>query len=263
MRWTRPTIELFVSRPTIPPDLELREVVEALTRAAQVWSAGAQCGVPRFVVRETDEDRAEADGVNVVAFRRRAWCKDGVDRPGNCYDARRAAVTTLHFEGGSGAERIAEADVEVNAVNFHWGRATGSGPQLSPALAHELGHVLGFGHPCAATGERPNAFVGPDGNTLVPCKVANRDEVLRTLMSPSAEPGSLATLSPDDLRGVCDVYGTAGGATDPPHKTPSGCGCMLASLREQQEQAGWFIVAACILFQRKALKRSARRRCHR
>jgi len=255
VRWKDPAIELFVSQPTLPPELELREVVAALTRATQVWSTGAVCGGLRFVVRVTDEDRAVADGMSVVTFRRRAWCKDGVERPGNCYDARRAAVTTLHFEGDARAERIADADVELNAVDFRWGHEPGPGrplAQLSPVLAHELGHVLGFGHPCAAPGERPSGFVDTGGHAFAPCKLTHGDGAMATLMAPFAErDAERIVLSPDDVRGVCDVYGRSRNGTTLAHRT-SDCGCTLAERGEQA--APWFLFVACTLLARRALK---------
>jgi hypothetical protein len=158
VRWEATPIELRLSVATLPPGMSLADANAALATAIGVWTLGRSCAQVRFVTDSTSVDRVEDDGINVVAFRRRAWCKDGVDRPGNCYDARRAAVTTLHFGGDAQRERIVGADIELNAVNFGWqpldsADANTASSDLSWTLAHELGHVLGFGHPCAAPGE--------------------------------------------------------------------------------------------------------------
>jgi hypothetical protein len=73
------------------------QATTALTGAIDVWRSGAACAPLRFVVGKTNVDVVGDDAVNVVVFRQRTWCKDGADRPGSCYDPRRAAVTTLHW----------------------------------------------------------------------------------------------------------------------------------------------------------------------
>src|SRR6478609_2346580 len=86
--------------------------------------------------------------------------------------------------------------------------ASGGRPKLdlSATLSHELGHVLGFGHPCAVPGEHKRSFVDERAAPLLPC---DREALTRTesLLAPSAESHSFgAHLGADDARGVCDVY---------------------------------------------------------
>jgi len=65
----------------------------------------------------------------------------------------RGGIHRLAFTGVPGATRgheraIVEADIVVNAVHYHWDRA--SQARLTRVLAHEVGHVLGLRDACAA-----------------------------------------------------------------------------------------------------------------
>lgn len=209
--WETTPIDLRISVPTLPAYLSVADATAALAAAADIWRLEAPCGHLQFVIGSTSTTEVGADGINIVAFRRRAWCRNGVERPGNCYDARRAANTTLNFAGDSRHERIIDADIEFNAVDFHWNANAESEAQgdtdLQRSLAHELGHVLGFGHPCAARGEHQSSFLDTSGAPLSLCTEATLSHE-NSLLAPQTRSGQSAHLNADDVRGVCESYGT-------------------------------------------------------
>lgn len=227
--WETAPIELRISVPTLPPYLSATDATAALAAAADLWRLEAPCGHLQFVIGSTATTAVGPDGINVVAFRGRAWCRNSVERPGNCYDPRRAANTTLNFAGDSRHEHIIDADIELNAVDFHWeldaeSNAPGTA-HLPRAFAHELGHVLGFGHPCAAPGERQSSFLDTDGAPLSRCTEAPLNSA-DSLLAPQSGSGNSAHLSRDDVRGVCETYGTQRQTAKIPS---SSCACAAAS----------------------------------
>jgi hypothetical protein len=56
------------------------------------------------------------------------------------------ALTTVYFDGNTGA--IYDANVEINSAqySFEIGNAMGAAPDLNGVLTHELGHFLGLSH---------------------------------------------------------------------------------------------------------------------
>jgi hypothetical protein len=65
----------------------------------------------------------EQDGRNVVVTRTKAWCPDGAQYERQCHDPRLQARSTVRFTEIRRAERerrVAEVDLELNAVNYRW-----------------------------------------------------------------------------------------------------------------------------------------------
>lgn len=212
-RWRVPSITLTLAARSVPPSLNADDVLKAMREAAATWTAPqVTCTSLSIAVTLTDiEGTVENDGVNIVAFRSRAWCRDGFRSRGACYDPRTAAMTTVHpgaaLEDSSRA--IDDADIELNAVGFDWSPwsiASNQGSEaamdLREVLRHELGHVAGFRHVCEQTSRAPRG---------APACEALTGDALHSVMLPGADTGVSSTptgrrLTQDDVERLCAVY---------------------------------------------------------
>jgi MYXO-CTERM domain-containing protein len=150
------------------------------------------------------------DGINAVVFQDKSWS----------HDATVIGLTTvvyLDLPGQLGDGTILEADIELNGTNYTFSTDPANGVarpgtmliDLESTMTHELGHVQGLAHTCwdhvTATAPKDNTGMSiPDCNGPLPASITN------TTMYPYyGNTGDISkrTLAPDDVAGVCDVYG--------------------------------------------------------
>jgi hypothetical protein len=179
-------LTLTLSLADVPRGLSPAETEDALRRGAAAWSyPQIPCTALSLRVRTTDAPLGvEHDGAHAVMFHSRAWCRNGRRRHAACYSPRKVAITTPHF---GRAREMSEADIEINAVHYAFAaQPKASEPSLMAAdletvLVHEIGHVLGFGHPSA------------DGEGSVMVQSSDRGTERRAL-------------DPSDVAVVCRAY---------------------------------------------------------
>jgi hypothetical protein len=210
------------------------------------------------------------DKVNLIKIRDTEWCRPAMgDDPKRCHPAAAAGITTATYVDDASSSRdgaILDADIELNGVNFaiSVGGVTNS-PQscraeLRNTLTHELGHLHGLEHPCLASGDPPRR---DDQNNPVPsCDALNtlpqeqRDAILNATMYnfQQCSEASKESLSPDDIRAICEIYPIA---QDPDTCSPVGrpaAGCCSASVAS----GGSFLLAGmtALLLMRRRRTRS-------
>lgn len=180
VHWATPSIPMYVNVNSCR-DVSPEDVATAVVASAKTWEEAtrpgdsAPCADVNFVLRTTDATDTAAythrtrkdDGVNRVVWHHEAWH----DRSSTF------ALTKVFFDVPTG--EILETDMDINAVNYHWGTAPGDA-DIQNTLTHEFGHILGFSHsPSEDSAMYANSYPGD---------VRKRN------------------LSPDDIDGVCTVY---------------------------------------------------------
>jgi hypothetical protein len=162
-------------------DISYTTMRETVERAFQTWIS-ADCGdgaMPDVAIenwgsidcnkREYNSDQGNA---NVFMFRDNNWPYE------NQQDT--LALTTITFNVQTG--EIYDADVEVNSADYTLTTDDEEvDADLESIIAHEVGHFLGLSH------------------SMVP----------GATMRPGYQPGfiGLRTLDPDDVAGICSLYG--------------------------------------------------------
>jgi hypothetical protein len=213
MFWNRTVLSLEVYAGQPPDPLSPNDVIYAAREAAATWSRD-RVGCTAVDVRVTSTLEASApvqlDGINRITFRRDSWCKQPRTADDSCYDPLALAVTSVFARKSDG--EIVDADVEINAVVFHWNdlvrmpQVSDNLQDLQNTLTHELGHFLGLDHTCFLPGGRADAH-DDQGRPVPSCHDAD-DTIRATTMFAAVIPGDLdrRTLSDDDIRAVCDLY---------------------------------------------------------
>jgi hypothetical protein len=147
----------------VPSSLDLPEQLDAAELRAALATAGSRWSYPRVPCTSLELRTAAPaayrqvarDGRNLFVFRSQKWCHNQQCGPGRTFPRLAAAMTTVH--GAGSGSHLAEADVELNGVEFHWSLGSAPAPHTSrsvaplvPVLVHEIGHVLDFRDTCGS-----------------------------------------------------------------------------------------------------------------
>jgi hypothetical protein len=232
-------------------------IVKSVAGAAHAWGPDAvTCPdgvshpfieiVPTLAPASAPAPAIADDSRNVVVFRTESWSLNGTAEEDPLKDALAYTIVTARGPGN-----IVDADILVNGVTRLWKDfEPGVTPtpdqgdsfdefDLQAALVHEFGHFLGFSHSCVLEGESAKDDQGRDVPPCVPAP----ESAIRSVMffRTAADDATKRVLSPDDVRGVCEVYAsdTKSCAVDAPYD-----GCAVAPGRA----AGAGIVAAAASF---------------
>lgn len=186
------------------------------------------------------------DGVNLIKFRDTVW---GLPAAGNApavtHSPQAAAITTATYISDPKSARdgaIVDADIELNGVNFTIAASPSDPPVkgclavLENTLTHELGHLHGLEHTCYLGATDPG-WVDNHGDPVPSCSplppATLPASIVDATMYPTQDCGETkkATLSPDDIQAMCDIYPASAGSkacTAPPKSTGGGC-CSASS----------------------------------
>ncbi|HEU4728736.1 MAG TPA: hypothetical protein VFT22_12620 [Kofleriaceae bacterium] len=254
--------------------------------AIATWNTGTvspTCSYLRVMSDGRKPVEVGNDHVNVIKFRDTVWGRPAAGNdPPRMYSPGAAGITALVFVDNPASARdgaIVDADVEINGVDFAIsvaGQTTSTQAcksELANTLTHELGHLHGLEHPCLATGDPPR--VDDMGNDVPACSTVELDPtlpsnraILDATMYNFEDCGETKkeTLSPDDLRAICEIYpaardpGTCARVPPPGSGGPpasgdgfdrdgavgsTGGGCCSAAGRDRPEPI-WLLAAATI-----------------
>lgn len=219
--WRDPRIALVLSRPPKDFDIDVAEIAASVRATLATWSAPAvPCtGLSLALVDGIEDPQlVDRDRRNRLVIRTDRWCSSDDD----CHDPSAVALTSQFYLVAPGEPqdgRIVESDIEINAVHHQWavipepsadGGSRMSGRlDLTSAITHEVGHLIGLAHNCTLFMEEPAGTADDAGNPVLAC--AEADPALEeATMYPSLGIDSIAlrTLSPDDARAACDIYPT-------------------------------------------------------
>jgi MYXO-CTERM domain-containing protein len=238
------------------PGIDPAAVRDAATAAARAWSAEANACTNleiRLTFAGGSGPPPANDGVNVIGARSDGWCATAIDASpetavdaGTMCNAPSATAASTVFATSDG--RIVSADTELNTLAYAWAALDAQGnpsdkTDLQSVLTHEIGHLIGLGHPCwSGFGDRA---VDDAGNQVPDCYQAP-PAIADDTMYPTINPGDISRrmLSPDAVRALCEIYPAGNGLAT--CASPSGSGCAVAAA-EPPPARTWLFVLALVL----------------
>ena len=254
-------------------DVSLPDIAATLARAVSNWTTRTStCGglslSSRAAYKVLD---VAADGLPSVIFRNDVW-----QRPGHApHDPSAIGLTTVLYvntPGVPGDGTILDADIELNNVNYTFIDRSEHGRRRAPARRWRISRTRsrtssatcrGSAHTCwdhVRDGRRRSTTPGSRSPTATIPTCRRRSPT--TTMYPYAsmpDETSKRNLSPDDVAGVCDVYGPlAGKLACYPEIDGGAC-----SAAPSQRRSGWPWAAIAFAIVVGAAMRQRRRRCSR
>jgi hypothetical protein len=188
VRWATDTLEYVLNR-DLPTGMSVEACASTVRQAFATWMQPA-CTTVTF--RDAGTTLAQAypgDHLNTIQWVTRDWAGRG-------FPLDAAALTDVQYEQrGDGTWVVTEADLYLNADSVLWVDHPNASNQrdLLSVVTHEAGHMLGLLHPCEVG--------GADGAPDCATNPAYADTTMYPLYSPTQ-----ATLSADDVAGVCSLY---------------------------------------------------------
>lgn len=211
VRWYQDEIPVLLDS-GLTPDADDAAVRAAVAASIATWNA-VDCPHPLLAspvevmdVSPLHEMNGQEHGTNLIVFQDEdEWAaRHTTALPGIIDMSRVLALTTLYYHPYTGMAESFSLEVNDGAYTFS---TTGfmATNDIQNMLTHELGHVLGLDHPCRdrdLCGETTMYYSAPAG------EVKKRD------------------LHPDDIAGLCGLYGEDWVPTPPPGPTAvAGGGC--------------------------------------
>jgi hypothetical protein len=198
---------------------------QAIDQSFDTWNNDtASCSYMK--VKDAGKKAMEVgnDKVNIVKFRDDTWGRPAVNGdPARTYSPSAAGITTVVYVDDGTSSRdgaIVDADIEINAVNFHVTLDPDPNDPAFPGednavllntLTHEVGHLHGLEHTCRLSDTEPER-VDNNGNPVPLCSDPGLSTTITdATMYPTQVSGETTkeTLSDDDTQSMCDIYPTA------------------------------------------------------
>jgi len=198
----------------VPVQIELG-ASPALIDGCADWSCSAAGAISRWnlfmgriqlqAVERSSQTKGELNGRNDVFF--------AADMYGKAFGQDTLALTTWWFRD----DKLVEADIGFNSSkkwdSYRGATKPGAVYDLRRVALHELGHVLGLGHP----NDHGQFVVAMMNGTI----------------------GNLDSLTVDDIEGIQAIYGAPGGSTGGSSSGASGAAINFPPRNETYEFRGW------------------------
>jgi hypothetical protein len=195
-RWASRIVPYTIESPPADSPITAEAWKKAVNDSFARWSA------PACTDLQVEEQAASEHRIRIIT---QGWMKSPAQ----------AASTHLAYDGVTGA--IAVATIEVNAEHHAYsiGTCEPGTLDLETVLTHEIGHYIGFAHPCEFDGV--NDFVTTAKGEVIPaCPRDSCDQILSstdkpeesTIMWPNASSceSSFHDLRGADVEAVCSTY---------------------------------------------------------